>query len=60
MSIMVEPSIGDPLPNEITTVKVSGNTFDPTDVCIYEFLIQGTPNPLDLEGIEEDQLLEIQ
>ena len=27
---------------------------------MYEFLIQGAPNPLDLEGIEEDQLLEIQ
>ena len=55
-----EPSIGDPLSNEITTVMVSGHAFDPTDVCIYDFLIQGTPNPLDLEGIEEDQLLEIQ
>ena len=53
-SIMVEPSessIGD----EITTAMVSGHAFDPTDVCIYEFLIQGTPNPLDLEGKEEDQ-----
>ena len=63
MPIMVkpsEPSIGDPLPNEITTVMVSGHAFDPTDVHIYEFLIQGTPNLLDLEGIEEDQLLEIQ
>ena len=53
---MVEPSessIGDPLPDEITTVMVSGHTFDPTDVSIYEFLIQGVPNPLDLEGIEE-------
>ena len=58
--IIVEPSIGDPLPDEITTVKVSGYTFDLTDVRIYEFLIQGTPKPLDLEGIEEDQLLEIQ
>ena len=58
--IMVEPSIGDPHPDEITTVKASGHTFDPTDVRIYEFLIQGTPNPLDLEGIEEDQLSEIQ
>ena len=57
---IVEPSIGDPLPDEIATVKVIGHTFDPTDVCTYEFLIQGTPNPLDLEGIEEDQLLEIQ
>ena len=52
MPTIVEPSIGDPLPDEITTAKASGNTFDPTDVHIYEFLIQGAPNPLDLEGIE--------
>ena len=58
--IIVEPSIGDPLPDKITSAKASGHTFDPTDVHIYEFLIQGAPNPLDLEGIEEDQLLEIQ
>ena len=57
---IVEPSIGDPLPDENTTAEVSGHTFDPTDMYIYEFLIQGAPNPLDLEGIEEDQLLEIQ
>ena len=57
---IAEPSIGDPPPNEIATAKARGHTFDPTDVHIYEFLIQGTPNPLDLEGIEEDQLLEIQ
>ena len=60
MPIIVEPSIGDPLPDEIATVKVSGHTFDPTDVHTYEFFIQGAPNPLDLEGIEDDQLLEIQ
>ena len=60
MPIMVEPSIGDPLPDEIVTVKASGHTFNPTDVCIYEFLIRGASNPLDLDGIEEDQLLEIQ
>ena len=61
--IMVEPSetsIGDPPPSEIATAMVSGHAFDPTDVCIYKFLIQGAPNPLDLEGVEEDQLLEIQ
>ena len=57
---IAEPSIGDSLPNEITTVKASGHTFDPTDVHICAFLIQGTPNPCDLEGIGEDQLLEIQ
>ena len=63
MPIMVEPSepsIGDPLPDEIATVMASGHAFDPTDVHIYEFLIQVAPNPLDLEGIEEDQLLETQ
>ena len=57
---IAEPSIGDPPPDEIATAKASGHTFDPTDVHIYEFLIQGTPKPLDLEGKEEDQLLEIQ
>ena len=55
-----EPSTGDPLPEGHDTAKTSGHTVDLTDVHIYEFLIQGTPNPLDLEGIEEDQLLEIQ
>ena len=60
MSTIAEPSIGDPPPNEIATVIASGHTFDPTDVHIYEFLIQDAPNPLDLEGIEDDQLLEIQ
>ena len=57
---IAEPSIGDPPPNEIAIAKASGHTFDPTDVRIYEFLIQGAPNPMDLEGIEENQLLEIQ
>ena len=59
MLTIAEPSIGDPLPDENAIVKASGHTVDPTDVHIYEFLIQGTPNPHDLEGIEEDQLLEI-
>ena len=27
---------------------------------VYEFFIQGTPNPKDLEGVEEDQLIAIQ
>ena len=63
ISIMVmplEPSIGDPPPDEITTVMACGHAFDPTDVHAYEFFIQGTPNPKDLEGVKEDQLLEIQ
>ena len=57
---IAEPSIGDPLPDGLATVKVSGHTLDLGDIGIYEFLIQGAPNPPDSEGIEEDQLLEIQ
>ena len=57
---IAEPSVGDPLPDGQATVKASGHTLDEGDVGIHEFLIQGIPNPLDLEGIEEDQLLEIQ
>ena len=61
--IMVKPletSIDDPPPDEINTATTSGHVFDPTDVHIYEFFIQGAPNPPDLEGVEEDKLLEIQ
>ena len=55
-----EPSIADPPVDEITTEMAKGHAFDPTDVQVYEFFIQGAPNPKDLEGVEEDQLLEIQ
>ena len=55
-----EPSIGDPPTDEIATEMAKDHAFDPTDVRVYEFLIQGAPNPKDLEGVEEDQLLEIQ
>ena len=57
---IAEPSIDDPLPDSQATVKASGHTLDLGDIGIYELLIQGAPNPPDLEGIEEDQLLEIQ
>ena len=55
-----EPSIADPPADEITTEMAKGHAFDPTDVRVYEFFIQGAPNPKDLEGVEEDQLLEKQ
>ena len=57
---VAEPSIGEPLPDGQATVKPSGHTLDLGDICIHEFLIQGAPNPNDLKGFEEDQLLEIQ
>ena len=53
----LESSIDDPPADEITTETVKGHTFDPTDMQVYEFFIQGAPNPKDLE---EDQLLDIQ
>ena len=54
---ITEPSIGDPLPGSQATVKVNGHMPDPGNIGICEFLIEGAPNPADLEGIEEDQLL---
>ena len=57
---MAEPSITNPLPDDQATLKAKGHTPDLADIGIYEFLIQGAPNPPDLEGVEEDQLLEIQ
>ena len=55
-----EPSIADQLADEIATDKAKGHAFDPTDVRVYEFFIHGALNPKDLEGVEEDQLLDIQ
>ena len=48
----LESSIDDP-----PTETMKGHAFDPTDMRVDEFFIQGTPNPKDLE---EDQLLDIQ
>ena len=50
----------DPPADENVTGTAKGHAFDPTDVQVYEFFIQGTPNPKDLEGVEEDQLLDMQ
>ena len=55
----LESSVDDPPADEITTETVKGHAFHPTDVPVYEFFIQGTPNPKDLEGVKEDQLLDI-
>ena len=47
---IAEPSIGDPLLDSQDTVKINGHMPDPGDIGIYEFLIEGAPNPPDLEG----------
>ena len=56
----LESSIDDPPADEITTETAKGHAFDPTDMPVYEFFIQGAPNPKDLEGVEEHHLLDIQ
>ena len=56
----LESSMDDPPADENVTGTAKGHAFDPTDVRVYEFFIQGTPNPKDLEGVEGDQLLDIQ
>ena len=57
---ITEPSLGDPLPGSQANVRVNGHMPDSGDIGTYEFLMEGAPNPPDLEGIEEDQLLQIQ
>ena len=41
-------------------MKVHGHKPDSGDISINEFLFEGVPNPPDLEGIDMDQLLQIQ
>ena len=41
-------------------MKVHGHKPDSGDKGIYKFLIEGAPNPPDLEGIHEDQLIQKQ
>ena len=41
-------------------MKVNGHKADSGDIGIYEFLIEGAPDPPDPEGTQEDQLLQIQ
>ena len=59
-TVNTEPLLGDPLPGSQATMKVYGHKPDSGDIGIYEFLFEGAPNPPDLEGIEEEQLIQTQ
>ena len=48
-----EPLLGDPLPGSQATMKEYGHKPDSGDIGIYEFLIEGAPNPSDLEGLKK-------
>ena len=52
---ITEPLLDNPLPGNQANAKVNGHKPDSGDIGTYEFLIEGAPNPPDLEGIEEDQ-----
>ena len=56
----LESPMGNPHVDKDTTGKAKSHAFNPTDVQVYEFFIQGRPSPKDLEGVEKDQLLAIQ
>ena len=61
--IRVEPlesSTGNPQVDKDTTSKAKSYVFNSTDVRVYEFFVQGAPNPKDLEGVEEDWILAVQ
>ena len=47
----IEPLLGNPLPGSQATAKVNGHMPKTGDIGIYEFLIEGAPNPPDSEGI---------
>ena len=59
-TVCTEPLLGDPLPGSQATSGTKGQKPGIGKIGIYEFLIEGKLNPPDLEGIEEEQLIQIQ
>ena len=55
----LESPMGYPHVDKDATGKPNTYVFYPTDVRIHEFFFEGEPNPKDLEGVEEDKILEI-
>ena len=56
----LESPMGNPHVDKDTAGKAKSHAFNPTDVQVHEFFVEGTPNPKDLEGVDEDQLLATQ
>ena len=60
-----EPLLGDPIheakkPKKKAKVTGLTHAINERDIRIHEFLFQSLPNPPNLEGVDEDRLLEIQ
>ena len=52
----LESPTGNPHVDKDTTGNVKSHAFNPTDVRVYEFFVEGAPNAKDLKGVDEDQL----
>ena len=55
----LESPKGNPHVDKDAAGKSNTFIFDPTEIQTYEFFFEGESNPKDLEGIEEDKILEI-
>ena len=55
----MESPVSNPHVDKDATGTPNTYVFDPNDVHIHEFFFEGEPNPEDLEGVEEDKILEI-
>ena len=58
--IPLESPMGNPHKDKDKDATATPNTyvFDPNDVQIHTFFLEGEPEGKDLEGVEEDKLLE--
>ena len=55
----LESPLGNPHVDKDVTGTPNTYVFDSYDVQIHAFFFEGEPNPKDLEGVEEDKILEI-
>ena len=57
----LESAMGNPHKDKDKDATSTPNTyvFDPNDIRIHKFFFEGEPDSKDLEGIEEDKILEI-
>ena len=55
----LESPMGNPHVDKDATGTPNTYVFDPNDVQIHKFFFEGEPNSKDLEGVEEDKILEI-
>ena len=55
----LESPKGNPRVDKDATGTPNTYVFDPNDVRIHEFFFEGEPNGKDLEGVEEEKILEI-